>query len=338
VAATPDAAVLDELETPVARHGSSRGEALLSLVSRYGVLLAFVVTVIVFSVARPDTFPTADNLQSILNTAAPAAIVALGLTVPLVMKDFDLSFGSMIGLAGGAAVILMSEHGSSWTTAILVALGLGLAAGVVNGYLISYLGGSSFIITLAMGTVLTGVEFAFTKQSTVFSGADASYVKIAQGELLGFSNMVWIALGIALLLWILLDLTETGRYMYAVGGNSEAARLSGVRTRWLRLWGFVLIALAGAIVGVLLTSNSASYTPNFGTSYLLPAYAAAFLGAAVFRPGEFNIPGTVLGVVFLGVIQTGLTMLSLQTYIINLVQGAILVSAVLLSRLGRQSQ
>jgi ribose transport system permease protein len=106
----------------------------------------------------------------------------------------------------------------------------------------------------------------------------------------------------------------------------------------LRLWGFVLIALAGAIVGVLLTSNSASYTPNFGTSYLLPAYAAAFLGAAVFRPGEFNIPGTVLGVVFLGVIQTGLTMLSLQTYIINLVQGAILVSAVLLSRLGRQSQ
>lgn len=330
--------MLDELETPVARHGSSRGEALLSFVSRYGVLLAFVVTVIVFSVARPDTFPTADNLQSILNTAAPAAIVALGLTVPLVMKDFDLSFGSMIGLAGGAAVILMSEHGSSWTTAILVALGLGLAAGVVNGYLISYLGGSSFIITLAMGTVLTGVEFAFTKQSTVFAGADASYVKIAQGELLGFSNMVWIALGIALLLWILLDLTETGRYMYAVGGNSEAARLSGVRTRWLRLWGFVLIALAGAIVGVLLTSNSASYTPNFGTSYLLPAYAAAFLGAAVFRPGEFNIPGTVLGVVFLGVIQTGLTMLSLQTYIINLVQGAILVSAVLLSRLGRQSQ
>jgi ribose transport system permease protein len=338
VAATPDAAVLDEPEAPVARHRSGRGEAILSLVSRYGVLLAFVVTVIVFSVARPDTFPTVDNLQSILNTAAPAAIVALGLTVPLVMKDFDLSFGSMIGLAGGAAVILMSEHGSSWTTAILVALGLGLAAGFVNGYLISYLGGSSFIITLAMGTVLTGVEFAFTKQSTVFAGADASYAKIAQGELLGFSNMVWIALGIALLLWILLDLTETGRYMYAVGGNSEAARLSGVRTRWLRLWGFVLIALAGAIVGVLLTSNSASYTPNFGTSYLLPAYAAAFLGAAVFRPGEFNIPGTVLGVVFLGVIQTGLTMLSLQTYIINLVQGAILVSAVLLSRLGKQSQ
>jgi ribose transport system permease protein len=336
-AMAPDVAVVDAA-SPAASAGDGRSAAILNLLARYGVLLAFVVTVIAFSVARPDTFPTIDNLQSILNTAAPAAIVALGLTVPLVMKDFDLSFGSMIGLSGGAAIILMSEHGASWPTAIVVAMALGLAAGFVNGYVISYLGGSSFIITLAMGTVLTGIEFAFTKQSTIFAGVDAGYAEVAQGELLGFSNMVWIALAVAVVLWVLLDLTEVGRYMYAIGGNAEAARLSGVSTRWLRLWGFVVIALAGALVGVLLTSNSSSYTPNFGASYLLPAYAAAFLGAAAFRLGEFNIPGTVLGVVFLGVIQTGLTMLSLETYIINLVQGAILVSAVLLSRLGQQSE
>jgi ribose transport system permease protein len=136
---------------------------------------------------------------------------------------------------------------------------------------------------------------------------------------------------------VLLERTEIGRYMYAIGGNSEAARLSGVRVRSLRLLGFVIVAFSAAVVGLLLTSQSASYAPNLGISYLLPAFAAVFLGAAVFRPGEFNVLGTVIGVLFLGVIQTGLTMLNLQTYMINLVQGGILITAVLVSRLGQRS-
>jgi ribose transport system permease protein len=339
--AAPDDAVgegtsLSESEQIVSSR--DRKHEVYSLLARYGVVVAFLATIVAFSLARPHTFPTIDNLKSILETAAPAAIVALGLTVPLVMRDFDLSFGSMIGLAGGAAVILQSKHGSSALVAILVVIGLAVLAGSVNGFLVAYLGGSSFIITLAMGTVLTGVEFAFTKQSTIFAGVSHGYAQIAHGSILGLSNIVWIAFVIAILLWVVLDLTELGRYMYAVGGNPEASRLSGVPNRRLRLIGFVIVALGGAVVGILLTSNSGSYTPNFGTSYLLPAYAGAFLGAAVFRLGEFNIPGTVLGVLFLGVIQTGLTMLSLETYIINLVQGTILISAVLLSRLGQQSR
>jgi ribose transport system permease protein len=339
VAESPAAELVAEPPAGVEQRVEARSsrDVAFRIIAQYGVLVAFVLTVVAFSLARPNTFPTIDNLKSILETAAPAAIVALGLTVPLVMKDFDLSFGSMIGLSGGAAIVMMSQHHAGWGVAIAVALGLGVAAGVVNGFLVAYLGGSSFIITLAMGTVLTGVEFAFTGQATIFSGASHGFTSIAQGSFLGFSNMVWIALAVAVLLWVLLDLTETGRYMYAIGGNPEAARLSGLANSRLRMVGFVLVALSGAVVGLLLTSNSGSYTPNFGTSYLLPAYAGAFLGAAVFRLGEFNIPGTVLGVVFLGVIQTGLTMLSLQTYIINLVQGAILVTAVLLSRLGQQT-
>jgi ribose transport system permease protein len=125
--------------------------------------------------------------------------------------------------------------------------------------------------------------------------------------------------------------------MYAVGGNPEAARLSGVRVTPLRVLGFVLVGVTAAVVGILITSVSGSYSPNGGTSYLLPAFAAAFLGAAVFRPGEFNVPGTVVGVLFLGVIQTGLIMLDFETYVINLVQGGILITAVLISRLGERS-
>ena len=315
------------------RSGRELAEVVLA---KYGVLIAFVVMIVVFSLARPESFPTWENTKSILTAAAPALVMAAGLTVVLVMQDFDLSFGAMIGLGAAAAIVLMVNHGWDWHMAVLAALVLGIAAGTVNGFLIAYLGGPSFIITLAMGTVLTGLEFALSDQKTIFSGVAAGYTKIGQDTFLGLNNMVWIAAVIALVLWVVLDRTELGRYMYAIGGNPEAARLAGIRTRFLRLLGFVIVALAAAIVGVLISSQSASYSPSPGVAYLLPAFAAAFLGSAVFRPGEFNIPGTVIGVLFLGVIQTGLTMLNLQTYVINLVQGGILITAVLVSRLGQR--
>ncbi len=308
-----------------------------NLLPRYGVLIAFLLVIVVFSLAKPHIFPTWGNAKSILTESAPALILAVGLTVVLAMQDFDLSIGATVGLAGGVAVALMVKHAWGWPLALLLGLGFGAAVGVLNGYLIAFLGGPSFIITLAIGTVLTGIEYAFTNQATVFSGVAQGYVNIAaKSYFLGLSNQIWIAVVVALVLWVLLDHTEVGRYMYAIGGNPEAARLSGIRTRALRMLGFVIVGLTAAVVGIILTSQGGSYTPNAGSPYLLPAYAAAFLGAACFKPGEFNVPGTVVGVLFLSTISTGLTILNLQTYLINLVQGGILVAAVLLGRLGQR--
>ena len=307
------------------------------IAGRYGLLIAFLLTILFFSIAKPHVFPTWRNAESILTAAGPSLILAVGLTVVLVMQDFDLSIGAMIGLAAGAAENLMVKNGVGWAVAVLLVLLLAILAGLLNGFMVAFLGGSSFIITLAMGTILTGVEFALTKQDTVYSGFPNAFTKIASGEFLGLSNLVWIAAVAAIVVWVLLERTEIGRYMYAIGGNPEAARLSGVRVRGLRVVGFVIVALTAAIVGLLLTAQSASYAPNAGISYLLPAFAAVFLGAAVFRPGEFNVAGTVIGVLFLGVIQTGLTILNLQTYLINLVQGGILITAVLVSRLGQRT-
>jgi ribose transport system permease protein len=326
----------DEAAARLASARRTGRETAEMILAKYGVLIAFVVVTVVFSLARSGSFPTWENAKSILTAAAPMFVIAGGLTVILVMQDFDLSFGAMIGLAAGAAVVLMANDGWSWPMALIAALLFGIAAGAVNGFLIAYLGGPSFIITLAMGTVLTGVEFALTDQKTIFSGVAQGYTDIGQNSFLGLSNMVWIAAVIAVILWVLLDRTEVGRYMYAIGGNPEAARLAGIRTRFLRLLGFVVVGLAAAVVGVLISSQSGAYSPSPGLGFLLPAFAAAFLGSAVFRPGEFNIPGTVIGVLFLGVIQTGLTMLNLETYVINLVQGGVLISAVLLSRLGQR--
>lgn len=308
-----------------------------TFISRYGLLLAFALTILVFSLARSESFPTWENAKSILTVAAPPLILAVGLTVVLVMQDFDLSIGAMIGLASGAAADFMVKEGWGWQLAVVVVLLMGVGAGLINGYMVAYLGGSSFIITLAMGTVLTGIEFGLSNQDTIYSGFDTGFLNIARNEFLGLSNQIWIAIVIAAVVWALLDRSEIGRYMYAIGGNSEAARLSGVRVRPLRVLGFIIVGVSAAVVGLLLTSQSGSYAPNIGTSYLLPAFAAVFLGAAVFRPGEFNVPGTIIGVLFLGVIQTGLTMLDWETYLINLVQGGILIAAVLVSRLGQRN-
>src|SRR4051812_39365385 len=214
-----------------------------------------------FSLARPNTFPTWLNAKSIVTASAPEMIVALGLTVVLVMRDFDLSVGSMVGLADGAAVAAMASHGVSWPLAVLLGLGLGIGAGLVSGFLVAVLRGNSFIMTLGMATILTGVEYGFTGQATVFQGVARGYVKLGANSWLGLNNQIWVALVVALVLWILLDATEAGRYMYAIGGNEEAARLSGIRTRTLRITGFVIVAFSAALVGILISAAGASYTP-----------------------------------------------------------------------------
>lgn len=334
---TGAAAAASDAGTPKARQSAIfRAPA---VVSRYGVLSAFVATIIAFSLLSPDAFPTVENLKSILTLAAPLFIVAAGLTVVLVMGDFDLSIGAMIGLGGAATVVMMAKHGMAVPAAILIGLGFGVAGGLINGFLVAYLGGSSFIITLGMGTIITGVEFALDGQETILEGIPTAYANIGQSELLfGLTPPVWIAAAIALILYALLSQTELGRRMYATGSNAEAARLSGINIRRTRLIGFVIVAVMAALAGILLTATAAAANPNLGNSYLLPAFAAAFLGSAVFRVGQFHIIGTLIGVLFLGEIQTGLTILGLDTWIINVVQGGILVAAILLSRLNRTAR
>lgn len=318
--------------------GPSTADKLTNLAARGGLVIAFVIAVLGFGLSKPDIFFTLDNLRSILLQASAPAVLAVCLTIPLVLGDFDLSIGSMVGLGGASAVTMMSLHGASWQVAVLVGLALGLLTGIVNGVLIAYLGASSFVITLAMSTILLGVEYLFTHQTTLYSHLQPGYLSIGQSSpFWGINAQVWIALAFAIVIYVFLDHTEIGRYMYAIGGNPNAARFAGIRVARLRLIGFTIVALGAAVVGILITSQGASSSPNAGVSYLLPAYAAAFLGTAAFRPGQFNVAGTVLATVFLSVVQTGLQQLQVSTAVINILQGAILVIAILISRLERRA-
>lgn len=306
------------------------------LLQGYGLVIALFLAIALFSVLRPDAFFSWTNARAILTLAAPLTIAALGLTAALVMNEIDLSVGSMIGLGGAFAVCLMSFWSVPWVFAIIAALVLALIVGLATGLMVTLAGANSLIITLGMATLLTGIEFSLTDQRTIYSGIDAGYVALGQSMFLGLNLQVWIAGAIALAMWVLLERSEAGRYMYATGSNREASFLAGLPVAWLRVTGFVLVAVLGTVAGILLTAQSASAFSNAGQPYLLPAFAAAFLGSTISSDGRFTVAGTVIAVLFIGVIQTGLTMLQLTTGAISVAQGGLLIMAVLLSRFGRR--
>lgn len=332
--------VVATAEVVVSEEGS--GDARLTLpravewLSRYGVLVVFLMMCGMFAILRPSTFPNWENIKSLLQASAPLAIVACGLTVVFVMREFDLSFGALAGLAAALATTLMANQGVDWRLAVVVALVAGAAAGAINGYVIAYAGAPSFVVTLAVGTVFTGIEYTLTNQQDVFQNIANGYVQLGQGSTLGINRQILIAAVVFVVIIVLLNLSERGRYMHAIGASPDAAYLSGINVRRLRLLGFVIVGLCGSVAGVLLSAQAASSSPNMGAPLLLPAFAAVFLGSAAFRPGQFNVQGTILGVLFLGVVQNGLTLLNATPATINLVQGALLLVAVMVTVLDRR--
>lgn len=321
----------------IVRRGSAFG--IRSVLARYGVIVAMVLTFIVFSFLRPDSFFTLFMIKAILRDCAPLLIVSLGITFVLVMNDYDLSVGGLVALTATLAVAFASTAylGLSPILSVPLVLLLGLGLGATNGVLIAYVGLPSFILTIALGTVFTGLGLQITGSASIYQGIPEGYLAISGGRIFGLSNQVYIALAVLVIAHIFLRHTEPGRYMYAIGGNPEAARLSGVPVRFLKAVGFAVVGLAAALTGVLLTSQAGAANPNTGLGFLLPAYAAAFLGSSMFRLGTFSAVGTALGALFLQIIGSGLTVLNLSGPLVQIIQGGILAAAILLARLNRRA-
>lgn len=300
-------------------------------------MIVFVATFAAFSLLKPDAFFTGVTMKAILRDCVPLLIISLGVTVVLVMNEFDLSAAGLISLCATLAIVLLSTEfeGLNYILAIVLTLAAGSLLGAGNGFLVAYVKLPSFIITIAMSTVFIGIGLQLVDSKSVFEGISPSYVDIASGTFLGFSNQVFIGLVAVALMHVLLRLTEPGRYMYAVGGNPEAARLSGLRVQLLKLIGFAIVGLAAAITGILLTSQAGAANPNTGVGLLLPAYAAAYLGSTMFGRGLFTPFGTALGALYLQVVGTGLLILNFSGPLVQIIQGGILALAVLVSRLAR---
>jgi ribose transport system permease protein len=303
------------------------GVSLRGAVERWSLAIAFLGAFAFFAVARPDVFLTWANARGILDDASVLSVLAVGVTVVLVIGEFDLSVGFVVGLAAAAGVASMAFRGWPWWVAVLMAIGAGGVAGLANGLSVAILRIPSFIGTLAIGSIAGAIELAITKTS-IFEGISPRYVEIATTTIFGMPLRPIIAAAVALFFLVILRTTVYGRHASSIGDNPAAARLAGVPVTRVRVIAFVLAGLTAGLAGVFVTSSAGSYYPGLGTGYLLPAYAAAFLGLSLGGGLRFNVLGSYLGVLLLGMVTTGLTVMNQPSWIAALVQGLVLIAAV----------
>lgn len=316
-----------------------------TLLRRYGTLIGFAAIVIFFSVSLPDTFLTARNWLNISQQVSMLTVVAAAMTIVMAMGDFDLSVGSMASLAGVVVAMLFVHDFPVWA-AVAIALLVGLAGGAINGVLVSLIGILPFIATLATLTVFSGAAFLISGGKTIFgrdiprSFSDFARDGIPLGRIgdqaLSLPYLTVLALVAVAVVWVLLEQTTFGRRLYAIGGNREAARLSGVRIRSLRLIAFALTGFGAAVAGLMYASRVASANPTQGSGLMLSAIAAVFLGMTMSEEGEPRVLATLIGVLVLGALDNGLTQMSVDSYVRDILVGVIIIAAVASSSLWKR--
>jgi ribose transport system permease protein len=308
---------------------------LMGFLSRYGTIISLLLLIVIFSLGRPDVFPTVRNVFNVLNQVSILGIIALGLTVCMVVGLFDLSIGAMATFGGYFAARFLAEIGSDSALVvvgvIVAVLILSMLIGMLNGALISRLGISPIVETLAMSFIVTGLILGVSGSRTVNpSEITMTFQWIGQGKLFGIPNPVLILAGTAFVLWVFLEHTQSGRNMYAIGGNKEAARLSGISFTRYALMAMAIAAACAALGGMVAGANLGSGRPQgVGETYLLNAFVAVFIGASTLKPGKFHVIGTAVGVLLIGVINNGLSTLGVPTFWQFIVQGTILILALI---------
>ncbi len=292
--------------------------------------------IVAFSLLSPRAFPTTNNFINVLNQASLAMIIAAGLTVAVIVGELDLSIGFAASLHGILVTGLIVADRLPIAVAILLVLAAGGVIGWINGLIVTKIRVNSVIATLGVGTILTGLAFAYSAGVPIVAGVPEAFLQISLGRwLFGIPNNIVIMAVVLGALWVLVERTAIGQEIQAVGGNPAAARLSGIDVDRIKILGFVISGMCAALTGILLASRLGSGTASAADSYLLTAFAAVFLGSATLRDGEFHIVGTLIGALIIAFGFNGLNIFGAPTFSQYVLQGAILIVAVGLSSLGR---
>jgi len=302
------------------------------LVRRGMLVAAWGAVVILFGALEPDTFLTAANFQTIFGSQTVLLVATLALIIPLTAGDYDLSIASVLSLAAMVVALLNVDHGWPVGWAIVIALLAGGAVGVVNGGLVVLLGLDSFVATLGTSAFTFGIVLWISGSQTVGGVSEALVKPVIVTQLFGIPLGFYYGLGLCAALWYVLELTPVGRRLLFVGRGRRVARLSGVAVWRLRFGAFVSSATLAAGAGVLYAGTTGGADPSSGASYLLPAFAAAFLGATAIIPGRFNPWGSFVAVYFLVTGITGLQLHGAGSFVQQLFYGAALILALALSR------
>ena len=315
-------------ETPPALPRSRRLPGWARIAERFGLLAILLGLVLVFSLLS-SIFASAANWQTLIASQAVVLVIALGLMVPLIAGNFDLSVGSAAILSSIVASGLQQNNHASLVVACIAGIAAAAGVGVVNALLVTKLRLNALIATLGSATIITGLIQAYTGGNSIVNGISTSLTDFGNGMVYGIPKLAIVAAVAALLIGYVLGKTPYGRKLFAIGSSKAAAELVGIRVNRVVFGSFVIASTLSGLAGVLMLAQQGSGNPAAeGLSVLLPALAAVYLGASTLFPGQFNVPGTILGLLLVGTLVSGLTLQGVAVWVQPISIGGALLIAV----------
>lgn len=307
------------------------------LLYRYGTIFTIVVLIIIFAATNPS-FIQANNLINILRSISIVTIIATGITISLSVDGFDLSVGSVASMSNAIVISMFVWFSQNIFIAIFAAIAASLLVGALNSFMIVKMKIPDMLMTLATMFIIQGIALTYTKGATVSENMVMSDGSFSTGSISPFfakiGQVPWIIIimiVVVIVVHIFLNYTKHGRYMYVIGGNKEAARLSGIPVNKYKVAAYMLSAAFAAIGGIVLASRVMTAEINAGAPYLMDSVAAAFIGFSVLGAGKPNAFGTFVGAVLIGILQNGLVMMSVPYYAMDIVKGTVLAFALALT-------
>lgn len=316
------------------RRQAGLGVRVVEQVGRFALLILLAACLVGFSLARPGTFGTLDNVTTILGEQAEVVLLAIAITIPLIAGSFDFSAGAVVSTTTVALIGLLADSHLHPVLGVLLVFGLAAVIGTVNATLVAVVRIHSLVATLGTATVMSAFWTWYLGPHSgliVVPTADSAFLQLGRGAALGIPLPLLYIAAAVVLLEVVLQLTPVGRRLYVAGANARAARLSGIRTEHYVFASFVAAALFACAAGVVLAARHGTATPGDGDPLLFPAFTAAFLGATSIRPGRFNPTGTAIAAFALAVFVAGLISVGASPYAQPILNGAALIIAVALS-------
>lgn len=323
------------------KAGKITGRMILNFLSKWGTLLAIAIMFLFFSSDMPGMFLTVDNVVNILRSVSITTIMAIGMTFAVSVDGMDLSIGALAGFAMNIVAMMFIWYEMGTVVAILIAIVLTTLLGFVNAFLVVKMKIPDMLATLSTQFMVTGISITLAGGGSITEGINRLDGKLAEGKMTPFFREIgrapWIIIIMLIVVaisFVFFNFSKYGRYMYMVGENKEAARLSGISVKKYRTFAYVVSAFSASIGGILLASRLGSAQMNAADGYLMPSVAATFISLSVLGAGKANPIGTMLGALLMGMMENGLIMESVPYYSMNIFKGLVLAIALALAFVG----
>lgn len=307
------------------------------ILQKYAVIIVWIVLCIGFAAVLPKSFPTWLNIRSVLGAQSVLVVTALAVLVPIVAGDYDMSVAATLTLVNILVSKLNVSMGMDIVPAILIGLLIGILVGVINGFIVTKFNINPFIVTMGTQTLIAGLALMISQQSvTGIAQSLKNYVYV--NRIAGISLSFFYALALVIIITYILTKTSVGKRVLIIGRSPQVASLSGINVSRIRFGCFVVSGFISALAGIMYTGVLGGGSPTSGLGYMLPAFAAVFLGSTCLKPGRFNAPGTIIAVYFLSTGTNGLSLLGAQSFITNVFYGSALIIAVVFSVVAKRTR